>query len=103
MHFRSLIVAAAICGAAICGAALGVARADQSGMTPMPGGKIYTKGAMVMGKPVEFEMKIDAKTMAMLHADMMQHNKMAPTDTMMCQLHVVHMHRGIVMLACTPG
>ena len=67
MHFRSLIVAAAICGAV-----LGVARADQSGMTPMPGGKIYAKGAMVMGKPVEFEMKIDVKTMAMLHADMMQ-------------------------------
>ena len=98
MHFRNLIVAAAICGAV-----LGVARADGSGMRPMPDGKIYTKGTMAVGKPVEFEMKIDAKTMAMLHADMMHHNKMGPTATMMCELHVVHMHRGIVMLACTPG
>ena len=33
MHFRSLTVAAAICG---------VTRADGSGMTPIPGGKIYS-------------------------------------------------------------
>jgi hypothetical protein len=101
MQVRNWIMAAAVLGTVF--GAQGVARADGGAMTPMPGGKIYTKGAMTMGKPIAFEMKIDPKTMAMLHADMMHHNKMAPTNSMMCVLHVVHQHRGIVMLACTPG
>lgn len=69
----------------------------------MVGGKIYTKGKMAMGKPLQFEMEIDPSTMEILRADMMHHNKMAPQKTMMCELHVMREHRNVVMLSCTPG
>ncbi|HQT90153.1 MAG TPA: hypothetical protein PK677_16740 [Acidiphilium sp.] len=81
----------------------GVARADPNAESPSPIGKIYLKGKMPSGKTVELEMKVNQKVMAQLNDDMAYHNKMAPVNTMMCELHVLHPHRGIVMLGCTPG
>ena len=101
MGGRGWVVAAVMLGAVL--GAQGLARADGSAMTPMPGGHIYLTGKMAKGQAVQFEMKIDPQTMRMIHADMAHHNKMAPMNTMMCELHVVHPHRGIVMLSCTPG
>ncbi len=58
---------------------------------------------MAVGRTAEFELKVNQQTMAKIHADMARYIKMAPMNTMMCELHVVHPHRGIVMLTCTPG
>ncbi|HQT87237.1 MAG TPA: hypothetical protein PK677_01625 [Acidiphilium sp.] len=96
-----------VLGLALQGGLPGVALAAGSGSgtaQPMAGGTIFMPSTMAPGKPVQFQMKIDAQTMAMIHADMQMHdNKMAQQKTMMCALRVLHQHRGMVELTCMPG